>query len=60
MENLKAFYNGYKFSAADTLVYNPWSLMQSLLKSKLGLYWIKTGGASVIYDYLETSKIQKD
>ena len=42
-EKLKAYYNGYRFSRRDVLVYNPFSLLRCLDEYEFQSYWFETG-----------------
>jgi len=42
-EKLEYHYDGYRFSAGDTKVYNPFSVLSSLKQRNFGNYWFETG-----------------
>ena len=42
LEEVRQFYNGYLIG--DTVIYNPWSLMNYLYKKQLSPYWVLTSG----------------
>eukprot|EP00796_Vickermania_ingenoplastis_P011479 gene11478-biopygen8331 len=47
MEELKDNFNGYRFSfVGEELVYNPWSILQTLYNKRIGCDWIGTGNVS--------------
>jgi len=42
-ENMKEWYNGYRFSELAIKVYNPFSITYYLARKKLANYWFKSG-----------------
>lgn len=42
-ENMREWYNGYRFSELDLKVYNPFSILYYLHKKKLINYWFESG-----------------
>ncbi|MBP9726701.1 MAG: AAA family ATPase [Gammaproteobacteria bacterium] len=42
LEEVRQFYNGYLIG--DTVIYNPWSLMNYLDEKRLAPYWVLTSG----------------
>ncbi|MBO4793884.1 MAG: AAA family ATPase, partial [Deltaproteobacteria bacterium] len=54
---LKDYYDGFCFDGA-TRLYNPFSIMQCLLKARLGNYWYKSGSPSFIVEYMKQHAIQ--
>ena len=52
MEKLKFNYDGYHFTAECTDIYNPFSILQSLKKGRLGMYWYQSGKATLIVDLI--------
>eukprot|EP00796_Vickermania_ingenoplastis_P006601 gene6601-biopygen4405 len=58
MEELKDNFHGYRFSfVGEELVYNPWSIVQTLYNKRIELYWIGTG---IVDDLLLTRLKQKE
>ncbi len=57
IEEVKAWYNGYKFGGLD--IYNPWSIVNYLKDKKTGIYWINTSGNYLVKKALEVSN-QRD
>lgn len=43
LTDLRRKYDGYRFSKADILVYNPFSLLNSIKNRELNDYWFETG-----------------
>ncbi|MDE7413047.1 MAG: ATP-binding protein [Muribaculaceae bacterium] len=54
---LKLNYDGYRFAAEGSDIYNPWSVLNCLQKSRIGAYWNATGAATVIADALRDANI---
>ncbi|MDE6077456.1 MAG: ATP-binding protein, partial [Muribaculaceae bacterium] len=52
MEKLKFNYDGYHFTADCTDIYNPFSILQSLKKGRLGMYWYQSGKATLIVNLI--------
>lgn len=50
--SLKRNYDGYRFAPEGSGIYNPWSVLNCLSKSRIGAYWNATGAASVIAEAL--------
>lgn len=50
---LKQNYDGYRFSAEGSDIYNPWSLLNCLSKQQIGNYWNETGVPSVLAEMLK-------
>ncbi|MBQ7608587.1 MAG: AAA family ATPase [Desulfovibrionaceae bacterium] len=57
-KNLEKYYGGFKFSSdCEGFVYNPWSVLSFLKKSKDGFcnYWFDSGSvSSILMNYLKT------
>ncbi len=53
IEEVKAWYNGYKFGGLD--IYNPWSIVNYLKDKKTGIYWINTSGNYLVKKALKVS-----
>ncbi|MGL5311903.1 MAG: AAA family ATPase [Peptostreptococcaceae bacterium] len=60
LEEVKKWYNGYKFG--DRLVYNPWSIINSINDRELNPYWINTSDNALIKQLLDKndSKVLDD
>ncbi len=54
IEEVKAWYNGYKFGDYD--IYNPWSITNYLSDKKVGIYWINTSGNYLIKKALKIAE----
>ncbi|MDE6795973.1 MAG: ATP-binding protein [Muribaculaceae bacterium] len=50
---LKSSYDGYRFSAEGSEIYNPWSLLNALNESRIGNYWNATGKPTLIVEALK-------
>ncbi len=50
---LKTNYDGYRFAAEGSEIYNPWSLLNCLAKSDIGNYWNGTGRPTLIVEALK-------
>lgn len=51
-ELLKDNYDGYRFAAGGSDIYNPWSLLSCLSKLNPAFYWSLTGSSSVVAECL--------
>lgn len=60
LEELKQKYDGYRFSSAENLVFNPYSLLKALDLKELGDYWMLTGTSRVFIDFLAESDFVLD
>ncbi len=54
IDEVKAWYNGYKFGKFD--IYNPWSITNYLADKKVEVYWINTSGNYLIKQALKLSE----
>lgn len=52
MEDLKNYYNGYRFSEKDVRVYNPFSVLKSLSEQSFKNYWFETGTPTFLVNLL--------
>lgn len=50
---LKSNYDGYRFAAKGSDIYNPWSLLSCLDKSEIRNFWNQTGQPSIIAETLK-------
>lgn len=50
---LKKNYDGYRFSATGSDIYNPWSLLNCLSSSQVANYWNYSGKATIIVEALK-------
>lgn len=55
IDNLIQKYDGYRFSAADVQVFNPYSLLSAFVRGELNNYWIISGTSKVFVNYLSQS-----
>ncbi len=56
-EELRGYYNGYRFSAKDVKVYNPFSLFSALEKRSIENYWFETGTPTFLINLIEEGDI---
>jgi hypothetical protein len=57
LEELRVWYNGYRFEENAGTVYNPVSLMKCLQERKLKNYWFETGTPTFLVDLLKDKPI---
>lgn len=50
---LKQNYDGYRFAAKGSDIYNPWSILNCLADRKISFYWNETGFPSIIANALK-------
>lgn len=50
---LKDSYDGYRFAAGGSDIYNPWSVLNAMSVSKIGNYWNETGFPSLLIESLK-------
>jgi len=53
LEEIRAWYNGYRFSEKDLPVYNPYSTLRYLRAEKAETYWYSTGTPSFLIDQVK-------
>lgn len=53
IDELRNWYNGYRFSKSDVCVYNPFSTLNFMDKKETGSYWYSTGTPSFLIDQLK-------
>ena len=51
--NLRHMYDGYRFTRANLLVYNPFSLLNAFDACELGSYWFETGTPKYLVELLQ-------
>jgi hypothetical protein len=51
---VEAWYNGYKIG--ETIIYNPWSVMQFIKKNVFRAYWVNTAKPGLIRDIILNNK----
>ncbi len=54
---LRKNYDGYKFAAEGSDIYNPWSLLNCLNQRKIANYWNETGFPSILVEALSRLKV---
>ena len=59
MDLLKANYDGYHFSEDNMVdVFNPFSLINSLSKSKIGNYWVMSGATNMLPKFVDDMELK--
>jgi hypothetical protein len=53
LEQLRVWYNGYRFSEVDVRVYNPFSVLYALKDQKFNNYWFESGTPSFLVHLLK-------
>ena len=53
LAQIKDWYNGYRFSKAETYVYNPFSTLKYLAEKESNSYWFATGTPSFLVEELK-------
>ena len=53
IDEVRNWYNGYRFSKSDVCVYNPFSTLNFMDKKETGGYWYNTGTPSFLIDQLK-------
>ncbi len=56
-EELREYYNGYRFSSKDIRVYNPFSLFSALEKRSIENYWFETGTPTFLINLIKEQNI---
>ncbi len=56
-EELRNYYNGYRFSSKDVRVYNPFSLFSALEKRSIENYWFETGTPTFLINLIKKQNI---
>ncbi len=56
-EELRNYYNGYRFSSKDVRVYNPFSLFSALRSRNIKNYWFETGTPTFLINLIEEGNI---
>jgi len=63
LDDLKNMYDGYHFSrdlTPETLVYNPFSLINALANRRISNYWASSGSSKMLSDMLQHNEVQKE
>ena len=55
---LKEMYDGYHFFPKSEGLYNPYSVLNTLLKGTFGMYWFETGTPTFLVELLKKHKYQ--
>jgi hypothetical protein len=53
--DVKAFYNGYFMVGSDKSLYNPWSILNCLVRKAIEPYWVLAGGTDKLDKYIMDS-----
>jgi hypothetical protein len=56
LDKLKLWYNGYRFTGEDILVYNPYSVLHALQRETFENYWFETGTPTFLADLIKEKK----
>ena len=56
-EELRGYYNGYRFSSKDIRVYNPFSLFTALKYHSIENYWFETGTPTFLINLIKKQNI---
>ena len=56
LEQIRYWYNGYRFSEADIKVYNPWSTLSLFNTGKFQEHWYTTGIPKMLVDIINRDK----
>jgi hypothetical protein len=56
LEKVKHWYNGYRFSKADTRVYNPFSTLLLLDQKDFKAHWFETGTPTFLVDLIKQTQ----
>jgi hypothetical protein len=57
LDQLKVWYNGYRFTGEESLVYNPYSILHVLQRGTFENYWFETGTPAFLVDLIKEKKI---
>ena len=58
VDRLREMYDGYRFSRAKHLVYNPFSLLKAFYAKEMGEYWFATGTPKYLVELLKANNYQ--
>ena len=56
IEKIRRYYNGYK--VGETILYNPWSMMQFLSQKRLDTYWVFSASEYLLKKMLLRSRVE--
>ena len=56
MAKLKEYYNGYRFSKKEILLYNPFSILKCLDEQELNNYWFETGTPTFLVNLIKENE----
>lgn len=57
LESLREFYDGYHFAAQSPDIFNPYSLLNAMAKSKLDYYWFSSGTPTYLIEMLKKFQV---
>ena len=57
LDALREFYDGYHFAAQSPDIFNPYSLLNAMAKSKLDYYWFTSGTPTYLIEMLKKFQV---
>ena len=57
LDTLREFYDGYHFAAQSPDIFNPYSLLNAMAKSKLDYYWFTSGTPTYLIEMLKKFQV---
>ena len=57
LDALREFYDGYHFAAQSSDIFNPYSLLNAMAKSKLDYYWFTSGTPTYLIEMLKKFQV---
>jgi hypothetical protein len=60
LDELRVWYNGYRFEETSPTLYNPVSLMKCFFECKFKNYWFETGTPTFLIDLLKQTPVDLD
>ena len=57
LDTLREFYDGYHFAAQSPDIFNPYSLLNAMAKSKLDYYWFTSGTPTYLIEILKKFQV---
>ena len=56
ISEMRKLYNGYRFAPGTETVYNPFSVLNTLVKRTFGYYWFRTGTPTFLIEQIKNAK----
>ena len=56
LAEMRKLYNGYRFAPDAEAVYNPFSVLNTLVSQTLGYYWFRTGTPTFLIEQIKNAK----